>query len=159
MKFAKAASIVAVVGVLGACAQQGQEGGIGMKTGLGAAAGAAGGGLLAAATGGGSTAIAAGVLLGGLLGGSVGSVLDADDKRAAAATTQRSLERAPTGQSTSWRNPDSGHSGTVTPTRTYKNEAGQDCREFTQTIQVGGKTEQGYGTACRDSAGNWKIQS
>ncbi len=159
MKFVKAASIVAVIGLLGACAQQGQDGGIGMKTGLGAAAGAAGGGLLAAATGGGSTAIAAGVLLGGLVGGSVGSVLDADDKRAAAATTQRSLERAPIGQTTSWRNPDNGHSGSVTPTRTFKNESGQECREFTQTIQVGGKSEQGYGVACRDNAGNWKIQS
>ncbi|RZJ46716.1 MAG: DUF4271 domain-containing protein, partial [Flavobacterium sp.] len=31
------------------------------------------------------------------------------------------LERAPTGQTVNWTNPDSGHSGSITPTKTYQN--------------------------------------
>jgi surface antigen len=153
----KSASVLLVVSMLGACSSNNQDDGMGIKTIGGAALGAAGGGLLASAVGGGGAAIAAGVLLGGLLGGSVGSMLDDQDRKAAAATTQKSLETAPTGQTVAWSNPDNGHSGTVTPTKTFKNTAGQDCREFSQTVSVGGKEEQAYGTACRDAAGNWKI--
>ena len=31
------------------------------------------------------------------------------------------------------------------------------CREFTQTISIGGKIQQGYGTSCRQPDGSWKI--
>lgn len=158
MSFAKLGASLVAIAMLGACAQQ-DSGGIGTKTGIGAVGGAAGGGLIAAAAGGGAPAIAAGVIVGGLLGGAAGSMLDDQDKREAAQTTQKSLETAPTGQAATWKNPDTGHSGTVTPTRTYTNAQGQDCREFQQTITVGGKTEQGYGTACRDAGGNWRIVS
>lgn len=149
-----------VAATLGACAQQDDGGsGIGTKTAIGALGGAAGGGLIAAAAGGGGAAIAGGVILGGLLGGALGNYLDNQDKKMAAQTTDKALESSPTGQTSAWKNPDSGHSGTVTPTRTFKNAQGQDCREFQQTITVGGKTEQGYGTACRDAEGNWRIVS
>ena len=94
----------------------------GPKTGIGAALGAAGGGLLGAAAGGGATGIAAGVLLGGLLGGATGSVLDDQDRRTAANTTQQALESKPSGTTSTWTNPDTGHSGSVTPIRTYQAE-------------------------------------
>jgi surface antigen len=74
-------------------------------------------------------------------------------------TTNRTLESAPTGQAASWRNPDSGNSGTVTPTRTYQRSGGEYCREYTQTVRVGGKTEEAYGTACRQPDGTWKTSS
>jgi hypothetical protein len=32
-----------------------------------------------------------------------------------------------------------------------------ECREFQQTITVGGQTQEAYGTACRQSDGSWKI--
>ena len=38
------------------------------------------------------------------------------------------------------RNPDTGHYGTVTPLRTFQDAGGQYCREFQQTITVGGQT-------------------
>ncbi|MCX7353556.1 MAG: RT0821/Lpp0805 family surface protein [Alphaproteobacteria bacterium] len=158
MSLAKLGIAVVCVAMLGACAQQ-DSGGIGTKTAVGAAGGAAGGGLIAAAAGGGAPAIAAGVIVGGLLGGAAGNMLDDQDKRTAQQTTQNSLESTPTGQASTWKNPDNGNSGTVTPTRTYTNAQGQNCREFQQTISVGGKIEQGYGTACRDANGNWRIVS
>lgn len=35
----------------------------------------------------------------------------------------------------------------------------QYCREFTQTFSIGNKTEKGYGTACLQPDGSWKIVS
>ena len=75
----------------------------------------------------------------------------------AAYNAHHSLEYAPTGTTNEWQNPDSGHSGSMTPTRTYQTAAGSYCREFTQTIVVGGRREQGYGTACRQPDGSWQI--
>ena len=141
-----------------------QEGGtsgsdFGPKTGIGAALGAAGGGLLGAAAGGGATGIAAGVLLGGLLGGATGSYLDDQDKRTAANTTQQALDSKPSGTTTTWTNPDSGHSGSVTPLRTYQANNGQFCREFEQSVTIGGKPQKSYGTACRQPDGSWQTVS
>jgi surface antigen len=129
----------------------------GPKTGLGAALGAAGGGLLGAAAGGGGAGIAAGVLLGGLLGGATGSALDDQDRRTAAMTTQRALNSQPSGTPTAWHNPDSGASGTVTPTRTFQNQSGQYCREFEETVTIGGRPQRSFGTACRQPDGSWRM--
>ncbi len=127
------------------------------KTSVGGLGGAAFGGLIAAAAGGGGAAIAGSVIGGALLGGLVGNMLDQRDKRMAAEAQQRALETAPTGKPVAWNNPDSGHSGTVTPTRTYQS-GGTYCREYQQTVTIGGNQEKAYGTACREPDGSWKIQ-
>ena len=127
------------------------------KTTGGAALGAAAGGLLGAAAGGGTTGIIGGVLAGGLIGGAVGNALDQRDRDLALKNAQLSLESSRTGQTTTWQNPDSGNSGTMTPTRTYQTGTGEYCREFQQTIQVGGESQQAYGTACRQPDGTWKV--
>lgn len=150
--FLFALALVALTGC-----QQGGSSDFGPKTGIGAALGAAGGGLLGAAAGGGATGIAAGVLLGGLVGGAAGSALDDQDRRTAATTTQRALNNQPAGTTTAWRNPDSGNSGTVTPVRTYQTATGQYCREFEQTVTIGGTPQRSYGTACRQPDGTWQI--
>jgi surface antigen len=129
------------------------------KAFLGGAGGAAAGGLIAAAAGGGAAGIVGGVLIGGLLGGAIGNHLDQKDKELAARNAQLSLESARTGQTSTWRNPDNGHSGTITPTRTYQSPSGAYCREYQQQITVGGEKQQSYGTACRQPDGSWKIQS
>jgi surface antigen len=128
------------------------------KTTVGAMGGAAAGGLIGSAAGGGSAGIAAGVILGGLLGGAVGNALDQRDKELAMKQAQMSLETGRTGQSGGWQNPDSGNSGTFTPTRTYQQPNGQYCREYTQQIVVGGEKKQSYGTACRQPDGTWQVQ-
>jgi surface antigen len=155
---ALAPTVLVIAALLAGC-QNSSQSDIGPKTGLGAALGAAGGGLLAAAAGGGGTGIAAGVLLGGLAGGALGSTLDAQDRRIAAQNSQSALETVPSGTTTTWHNPDSGNSGTLTPTRTYQNASGQYCREFQQTITIGGQQQQSFGTACRQPDGSWRIVS
>lgn len=144
-----AATVIAVS--LAACQGMGPKGTIG---GLG---GAAAGGLIGSQLGG-APAIAAGVLLGGLLGSAVGTSLDNADRAYAAQTASRSLETAPIGRTSQWRNPNSGHSGTFTPIRTYQRPSGQYCREYQQTVTVGGRQQQGYGTACRQPDGSWQLQ-
>jgi len=129
------------------------------KAVLGGLLGAAAGAGIAAAAGGGAGAIVGAAAGGALIGGFVGNRLDNRDKRMAAEAAQRAFESSNTGQSTVWRNPDSGNSGSVTPTRTYQLANGQYCREYRQTIVVGGEQHQAYGTACRQADGTWKIQS
>ena len=70
---------------------------------------------------------------------------------------QYALEYAPTNTSTPWRNPDSGNGGQVTPIETYQNKSGEYCREYRQTVWIGGEQHQAYGTACRQPDGSWKI--
>ncbi len=126
---------------------------------MGAAAGAAAGGLLAVASGGHEAGIAGGVLLGGLIGGAIGSALDAQDRKIAAQTAYTSLEYRPTGSVSTWRNPDTRNQGSFSPTRTYQQPGGMYCREYRQTITVGGREEDAFGTACRQPDGSWRISN
>jgi surface antigen len=113
--------------------------------------------LIAAAAHASPAGIAAGVILGGLVGGAIGDRMDAADRREAEKAARRALESNPSGTSTTWRNPDSGHSGSITPTRTYQSAGGQYCREYQQTVVIGGETHKAFGTACRQPDGSWKI--
>ncbi len=130
------------------------------KETIGQISGAIAGGYLGSKVGGGSgqnIAIGVGTLLGALAGGSIGESLDAADLGYYNTSSQRALEDARTGQEVAWNNPDSGNYGTVTPTSTYKNNSGEYCREYSQTINVGGQDERAYGTACRQPDGTWKV--
>ena len=102
-------------------------------------------------------AIAVGALAGAWAGSEVGKSLDKADRNYAQRTAQDGLEYAQAGQVRAWRNPDSGNSGTFTPTQTYRAADGRNCRQFETTIYVDGKQETGTGRACRDPDGTWKI--
>lgn len=148
------AAVVVVLFMASACAQQGTKQTVG---GLG---GAVLGGLLGSQVGGGSGrlwATGAGVLLGAIVGSEIGRGLDEVDKQQMAQTTEASLEHTKTGATSTWSNPDTGNSGTVTPTSTYQASSGEYCREYRQTVDVGGEEQEAYGTACRQPDGSWKI--
>lgn len=127
------------------------------KTAIGGLGGAAFGGLIAAAAGGGGAAIAGAVIGGALLGGLAGNMLDQRDKRLAAEAQQKALESTPTGTPVAWSNPDTGHSGTITPVKTYQS-GGTYCREFQSDVIIDGKPDKAWGTACRQPDGSWKVQ-
>ena len=136
------------------------QGNTGPKEGVGTLIGAGVGGLLGSTIGSGSgqlAAVAGGTLLGAFLGNEIGASLDRADQTYADQTAQRSLETSPSGQTSTWSNPDSGHSGSVTPKPAYTTAAGEQCREYQQTVTVGGQTQEAYGTACRQADGTWKI--
>ncbi len=153
MKSLKFGAVALLMGGLAAC-----EGGT--KERVGTVAGAATGAVLGSKVGKGSgnaVAIAVGTLLGALMGSEIGKSLDRADRIAMGNTTQEALENGQSGQAQTWSNPDSGHSGTVTPQPAYKNTAGNYCREYQQTVMIDGREESAYGTACRQPDGSWKI--
>ncbi len=132
----------------------------GDKQTLGTLIGAGLGGLAGSQVGSGTgqlVAIGAGVLLGGLLGNEVGKSLDKADIAYAERNAQETLEYQPTGSTATWINPDSGNSGSITPTATYQSAGGEYCREYQQTVTVGGDEQSAYGTACRQPDGSWKL--
>jgi surface antigen len=128
---------------------------------FGTLGGAAAGGLIGSQIGHGSGNAAAtltGVLLGGFIGNRLGSTIDDSDRQRASAAEQRAYA-APVGQQITWNNPQNGNNGTITPVRDGYSQSGAYCREFQQTIVVGGQQKQGYGTACRQPDGSWKMVS
>lgn len=133
--------------------------GMGDKQLLGTGGGAVLGGLAGSQIGKGSGqlwATGAGVLLGALVGSEIGSSLDNADRTYAQQANQRAYN-APVGETIRWNNPDSGNYGTITPTRDGRTSSGAYCREYQQTIYVGGQKESGYGTACQQPDGSWKV--
>ena len=131
----------------------------GQKQTVGTGVGALAGGLAGAQVGKGSGRLWAtgiGALLGGLAGSEVGASLDRAD-RMYMTQAQTSANTAPIGEPISWNNPQSGNQGTVVAVRDGTSKSGRYCREYQQTITVGGKTESGYGTACQQPDGSWEI--
>ena len=133
--------------------------GRGNKETLGAATGAVIGGVLASNVGDGKgqlVAVGVGTLLGALVGSEVGRSLDKADMLYAQRANQQA-HSAPIGETISWNNPESGNSGNVTPVRDGYADSGEYCREYQQTIYVGGVQETAVGIACRNPDGTWKI--
>lgn len=137
--------------------------GEGEKEIWGTVVGGVAGGLIGSEIGGhgasGKVGAALGAVLGAGLGNRVGKDLDRADRERIHRAQQDALESYPSGSRSEWYNPDSGHRGWVEPKPAYQSDSGQYCREFTQTIYVGGKPEEGYGIACRQPDGSWKIVS
>ena len=147
-------AIVMTAAALTACAQDNQ------KQQAGTVLGGVLGGVLGSniGKGDGKTATTiAGVLIGAVIGGEIGRTMDENDRRIAERTAQDSMETNRTGQTSTWSNPDTGHSGTVTPTHTYQTASGQDCREYETTVYIEGRRETAYGTACRQPDGTWQL--
>ncbi len=154
MTIRKIAIVTLLALSLGACQTTGQR-----QTG-GALIGAGLGGLLGSQFGNGSGKLAATALgtVGGLLIGSeIGRSMDQAD-RAYYQNAASKAQSAPIGETITWNNPESGNSGAVTPTREgIHTGTGAYCREYQQQIIVGGRTESGYGQACRQPDGSWKV--
>lgn len=133
----------------------------GTKEQVGTVSGAVLGGVVGSQVGGGSGRLWAtgiGTLLGVLVGSEVGRSLDKADM-AYARQANYQAHNAPLGEAITWNNPESGNSGSVTPVRDGKDTSGRYCREYQQTIYVGGQQETGYGVACQQPDGTWEIVS
>ena len=135
----------------------------GENEGLGTLIGAGLGAFIGHEIGGHGDGAVVGTMIGGMvgasLGNSVGRKMDKADRLAAEQARYAALENYETGESSYWYNPDSGNQGSFSPQPAYQTNEGQYCREYTQNITIGGETESGYGTACRQPDGSWKIVS
>jgi surface antigen len=150
---------VVVAGLATACMTDGSTG---PKTAIGTLAGAGLGGWAGSKVGGGRgqlAAVAVGALAGAFVGNGIGESLDRADRMYAERATYQA-SRAPVGQTIQWSNPDTGNYGAVTPVRDgYQSGTGAYCREYQTDIVVGGEMQRGYGTACRQPDGSWKVAS
>ena len=138
------------------------EGGFGIDLGtcnrerLGQILGGAAGGAAGSTVGKGdgkTVAVIAGTVVGFIIGGSIGQAMDQVDQDCCG----QALERADTGETVRWRNPDGGRYS-VTPTRTFERD-GAYCREYSSTGTVGDSNQTLTGVACRDADGRWRLVS
>lgn len=102
-------------------------------------------------------AIIIGATLGTMWGQDLAKGMTDVDKVYSERTTKDTLEYGKPGERTTWSNPDSGNSGTVSVNETYANDKGEDCRQFETTVNVEGEDRTTSGTACRTSDGEWQI--
>ena len=108
-------------------------------------------------------ATAIGAAVGMMLGANIGKTLDEPARMTAAQTTTRALNNARTGDSITWNAPNSGGSGgpvsgIVTITKQGTHTDGRTCREYVQTVEIGGQKEKARGVACRHPYGEWVPQ-
>jgi surface antigen len=146
--------------LLAGCSQNGGQDGRFSKSDAGTILGGVGGAVAGAQFGKGTGRLATtalGTLLGAALGNSIGASLDRADVAYHDRAAQNAFESNRSGTASSWTNPDSGHSGTVTPLNVTQRSDGRYCREYRQSINVGGKVQEGYGTACRQPDGSWQV--
>jgi surface antigen len=83
---------------------------------------------------------------------------DEQDGQLADQTWVKALQSSPDGTPVTWNNPATGHSGSVTPLRTYRNAAGQWCRDYREAVSVGSAGEELNGSACQLGNGSWEPQ-
>jgi surface antigen len=149
---------VALLGAAVAGCAGNPETGTGPKENTGTLVGALTGGLIGSQIGGGPgervAAAVAGAAIGGLIGNRIGAGLDDDDKQRAYAAQMQALEQGPSGAPVAWRNPDSGHYGSIVPGPAYDSR-GSKCRQYTHTIYIDGKPQSARGAACRNPDGTW----
>lgn len=147
------AASLAMVAMLGACAQ-GQRPG---NETLGTVGGAAAGGILGSQIGGGTGNVVAtgvGAVLGALAGRELAKRLSSQDQERAATAERTAVAR---NESITWNNPDTGNRGTIEPNRTYTNSDGRTCRDYSHTVYVDGQPETARGTACQQADGTWTL--
>jgi surface antigen len=99
-------------------------------------------------------ALPTGAALGGILGGPVGAQLDEADRQAAYEAQVAALEA---GQRRTWRGAHGAY-GYVEPSPGPDN-AQVYCRNYAQTIYIGGRPQRGHGEGCRQPDGSWRMAS
>ncbi len=116
------------------------------------------GGVLGSQVGGGSGRIVgavAGTLLGGYLGREVGRYMDRQDR----ASHEHALTNTVVyGGRNDWANPRTRNRGYVEEVGSYQAAFGY-CREYRQRVWIGDRMVEGYGTACRQPDGSWRIMN
>lgn len=93
-----------------------------------------------------------GTVIGAVLGGVVGNIGDRIDERDRACTGH-ALELARVGQAVQWRNPDTGLTYTVRPTRDLANQ----CREFEFGVQGKRASAPVRLQGCARDRGEWQL--
>ena len=128
--------------------------------GLGTVLGGVIGGFMGSTLGSGTgklASIGVSTLLGAGIGNRIGHNMDKIDRKYYRKTSHNAFEHIPSGHTVEWINPETGTSGSFTPISSLDIANNSYCRKFKETLTVAGNSQEGYGTACRQSDGEWKI--
>lgn len=86
------------------------------------------------------------------------SAAELDDRSAITSSLNLVLESEQTGTTHVWHNPSTGHSGTITITRTRYRDGKIPCRDYRVIVDDGsGVARQMSGTGCRAGRGSWVL--
>jgi surface antigen len=96
-----------------------------------------------------TAATVGGVLIGALIGNQIGQANET--------CASQALEYGRSNTQIVWDDPD-GDTYLVRPVKTYKSR-GRYCREYQTRVYINGRMQEGYGTACRQPDGSWKMVS
>ena len=99
----------------------------------------------------------AGVIFGAAVGAALTNKLDCDDRSYAYKTYYSGFNAGRANTTYQWRNPGNDHRGQFRVGSYYNDPAGFRCANYTQTIYIGGRAQQGKGRACRQGDGSWVI--
>ncbi|MCI5144485.1 MAG: glycine zipper 2TM domain-containing protein [Candidatus Electrothrix sp. AR3] len=125
------------------------------RGGIGAAGGAGAGAIAGQAIGHDTQSTLLGAAIGGVLGYIVGNEMDKFDQQ----QLSQAYESAPSGQPTTWVNPDHGNQYQVIPQPAYQMPGSNKiCRKAEIIAVINGRSQKTYSTACRDMNGNWQLQ-
>ena len=144
---------------LAGCESIQRETGLSKETQTGALGGAALGGIIAALADANPAWIAASTILGGVAGGAIGNYLGQKDAEKHAESNLHALNTLGKGQTASWRDDQTGNSGSTTVTEVTTKSDGTVCKSFTETVKTSAKTVTQDGTACKAPGGDWKVQT
>jgi surface antigen len=107
----------------------------------------------------GALAVTLGGCTGSLFGGgdpALYGALGETDAVLAATALQDGLETRPNHAAETWRNPSSGHAGSITPRATLVSDTGSFCRRYDEHLALAdGRSTTLTNTACRDEDGRW----
>lgn len=78
-----------------------------------------------------------------------------DDRAQMNKAGYESLATLPIGETSEWSNPETGNSGSFTPTRAFLSQDGQPCREVTAVLSVEGEEYETRRTVCQKAEGTW----
>lgn len=118
-----------------------------------------GGGLLARLSDTGGAEAGDARIEGQILQGRFVEFMSRGDNDRAGRAALAAIETLPSGKTETWRNAKNGHWGTMTPRRTYMDDEGRYCRDYRQTVTLGGQEHRVDGTLCRRPDGVWQAQS
>lgn len=98
------------------------------------------------------------LLLGALGRSDAAAALGPGDREIAARTAEIALQHTRDGATSTWSNPRTGRTGSVTLLETRRGDDGGVCRVLRQTASVAGNSIEARGIACRGPDGTWQIK-
>ncbi len=123
----------------------------------GAGIGAASGAIIGQVIGRDTEATLLGTAIGTVLGYIIGNEMDKTDRQ----QLNQVYNTAPSGQTVSWVNPDTGNNYNVTAQPAYPNPNNNalPCRKAEILATIDGKAQKTYSTACLNNKGEWVHQN